>query len=168
MVCLLFYLAQNPTLTLLIAKIRTTIPSYSSIHSRPLLSSCRYLWACIDEALRLVPGVPGTLPQEILPPGLVVRSPFIHAGTVIGFPISTIHYYPSHYDDPSIFNLGQWSLSKESDPEKGDPRRTADSKGEKRASSAVYPFSIGQRACLREGFAYTEASVTIAALPMAI
>lgn len=55
---LFFYLSRNPEAYGKLAdEIRTTFSSHSEIHGGPKLAGCRYLRACIEEALRMSPSV---------------------------------------------------------------------------------------------------------------
>lgn len=62
----MFYLCRNPqTLETLKKEIRSTFANKEQIVGGKELSDCRYLKACIDEAMRLAPPVPGLLPREV-------------------------------------------------------------------------------------------------------
>ena len=57
---LFFYLVHNPDVHRKLEKeVRSTFADADDIISGPLLSSCVYLHACINETLRMSPSTPG-------------------------------------------------------------------------------------------------------------
>lgn len=156
MAATLFYLVRNPaTLQKVTAEIRDRFDSLEDIHQGPLLNSCTYLRACIDEAMRLSPSVGGLLPREVLAGGMTIDGEQIPEGTVIGTPHYTIHHNPAYYPSPFAYVPERWIAGAE---EKGGTT-------EQRvhlAQSAFCPFSIGPRGCIGKGLAYVEMSITLA------
>ena len=66
-----FYLTRNPRVyDKLMTEIRTTFTNAEEIRSGAKLTSCRYLRAFIDEALRMNPPVPAELARETLAGGM--------------------------------------------------------------------------------------------------
>lgn len=62
----LFYLAYNPqALAETQAEVRRTFSSPEAIRSGDQLSSCQYLRACVDEAMRLS-SAPGLMPRSLI------------------------------------------------------------------------------------------------------
>src|ERR1700712_5030659 len=62
-----FYLVHNPDkLAKLTKAVRATFSALEEIHSSPILNSCVYLRAVIDEGMRLSPPVGGILPREVM------------------------------------------------------------------------------------------------------
>ena len=75
-----FYLLTNPdSLQKLTDEIRNSFSSAADITLRSL-TKLPYLQACLDEALRLYPPVPSTLPRLVRPEGDVVNGKFIPGG----------------------------------------------------------------------------------------
>jgi cytochrome P450 len=80
-----FYLIRYPRVyTKLVEEIRTTFESADDIRIGTKLSSCLYLHACIDEALRLTPAGVGELAREVLPGGLNIEGFQVPEGTHVG------------------------------------------------------------------------------------
>ncbi|KAK9423577.1 putative Isotrichodermin C-15 hydroxylase [Seiridium unicorne] len=76
----LFYLSRNPeSYRKLAQEIRTTFENADEIHGAQLVS-CQYLRACVDEALRMSPPVPGTLWRHLAPEeeARVLSDPFTY------------------------------------------------------------------------------------------
>lgn len=72
-----FCLLKNPdSLQKLTDEVRNAFSSAADMTLRSL-ARLPYLQACLDEALRLYPPVPGTLPRRVLPQGDVVNGQFI-------------------------------------------------------------------------------------------
>ena len=78
------------------------------ICSGPILNSCIYLRACIDEAMRLSPSVGGILPREVLTGRYDVEGHHLPQGTVIGTPHYTLHHNAEYYPDPFSYRPERW------------------------------------------------------------
>ncbi|KAH0609238.1 uncharacterized protein H6S33_012724 [Morchella sextelata] len=150
----LFYLLRNPTkLATLQKEIRGMFSSADEIVGGKQLTDCHYLKACIDEAMRLAPPVPGLLPREVTAPeGITVDGVFLPCGTVTGTPIYALHHNPTYFPSPHAFDPERW-LS---------PYTSADDIETARA--AFTPFSIGPRGCIGKSVAYVELRLTVARL----
>ncbi|KAI5803281.1 cytochrome P450 [Peziza echinospora] len=157
----LYYLLQNPAkMAKLQAEIRSTFSGAQEIVSGKKMTECVYLRACIDEAMRLCPPVPGLLPREVVSPagmtidcsgekdGAVYTLP---QGTVVGVPIYAIHHNPLYFPDPFTFMPERWIESEAE--EFTDPEV---------ARSAYLPFSIGSRGCIGKSLALMELRLVIA------
>lgn len=139
----IFYLVHNPQkLAILATKVRTAFDTVEEIHIGPTLSSVTYLRACIDEAMRLSPSVPGLLPREVLAGGMEIDGHEIPAGTIVGVPHYALHHNPDYFQRPFDFQPERWL------PGSG-PSSTAQSVAV--AQSAFCPFSIGPRGCIGKG-----------------
>jgi cytochrome P450 len=146
-----FYLLTAPEeLKRLQKEIRSTFSSVEDIVSGTQLTSCKYLRACIDEAMRLAPPVPALLPREVLQGGMIIDGHSFPAGTVVGVPAYAIHHKEEYYPDPFYFNPSRWLADEVSTGEHN------------LAKSAFCPFSIGPRGCIGKGVAYLELSVALA------
>ncbi|KAK0617473.1 cytochrome P450 monooxygenase [Immersiella caudata] len=148
-----YYLARYPDCyARLQREVRTTFPDgVETIVSGPLLSSCRYLWAAVEEALRMCPGVPGFLVRES-PVDAVVDGHLVPAGTHVGVPGWAMHRRSDLYPDPQVYRPERWLQGSESDDEL------------RRLRSAHFPFSRGPRACIGKKLAYNTLYLTLARL----
>ncbi|GAP86915.1 putative cytochrome [Rosellinia necatrix] len=136
----------------LTSEIRSTFADKSEIQDGPRLASCQYLRACIDEALRMCPPLPGTLWRQGVidadKPPLFIDGHYIPPGTEIGVNTYALHYNADYFPEPYIFKPERWL-----------PSHAAASATVK---AAFIPFSIGPRACVGKAMAYLEASLVVA------
>ncbi|KAI5923348.1 cytochrome P450 [Camillea tinctor] len=152
---LFFYLSRNPKCyQRLVDEIRSTFSNNSEIQAGPKLASCKYLRACIDEALRIAPPVPGTLWREVAAESngqpLVVDGHVIPPGTQVGVNMYTLHHNEEYFPDPYAFKPERWLASETQETHR------------KVMSEAFSPFSIGYRGCAGKAMAYLETSLIIA------
>ncbi|KAI0967187.1 cytochrome P450 [Xylaria arbuscula] len=153
---LLFYLGRHPECYhKLEQEILSNFSNSSDIHGGPHLSSCQYLRACIDEALRLSPPVNGTLWRELAADDdgskpFVVDGHIIPKGVQVGVNIYTLHHNPEYFPDPYAFKPERWLSGDEAE--------------NRRMKDAFAPFQIGYRGCAGKPMAYLEASLVIAKL----
>lgn len=133
-------------------EIRSKFHNNSDIHSGPVLASCRYLRACIDETLRITPPVSGTLWRELysdeLDTPLVVDSHVVPSGTQVGVCTYSLHHNEKYFAEPYSFYPERWLVDDEVQL--------------RLMNSAFCPFSIGPRSCAGKAMAYLEASLVIA------
>lgn len=123
------------------------------------LSSCRYLRACIDEALRMTPGVGGILPREVLPGGIIVDSTYFPAGVDIGVPIYALQHNEAYHPRAFDYIPERWLVNSVVKPGSlGSPESVA------LAKNASCPFSLGPRGCVGKGMAYKELMIIVARL----
>ncbi len=154
MSALFFYLAHyRDVYDKLAAEIRQTFENEASIRGGPLLASCRYLRACIDEALRISAPVAGTLWRELYSDELnkgpfLVDGHVIPPGTQVGVSTYALHHNEQYFDDPFTFRPDRWL--------------TEDRDALNRMTSAFNPFSLGARGCAGKAMAYLEASLVLA------
>ncbi|KAI8963186.1 cytochrome P450 [Daldinia sp. FL1419] len=153
---LFFYLSRyREAYKTLAAEIRRTFFRSADIKAGPQLSSCRYLRACIDEALRMSPPITGTLWRE-LPTEEHYRSPWIvdghviPCGTQVGVCTYALHHNEAYFTDPFIYRPERWL------------DENADAETLNRMHGAFAPFSVGANACAGKSLAYLEASMVIA------
>ena len=162
MAATLFYLTRNEAaLRKAVEEVRSKFNNAEEIVYGATLSSCTYLRACIDEAMRLSPSVGGILPREVLPGGVVVEGERIPAGTVIGVPHYSIHHNETHYPEPFQYVPERWIAGAENPLSKSADRRTTQDEVS-HASSAFCAFSIGPRGCIGKNLAYVEMTITLA------
>ena len=146
-----FYLSTNPSAqAILAAEIRSTFATVEDIRLGPLLDSCKYLKAFIEETLRMSPSIPGVLPREVLPGGITVAGRNFPAGVELAVPIYAIHHNKSYYPEPHR----HW-------PERWMPE-VVGKEAVDTAWSAFTPFSYGSRACAGKRLAYLELWITVA------
>ena len=149
-----FYLTRNPRVYReLTEEIRTTFKSVEEIHSGPQLSSCRYLRAFIDEALRMNPPVGPDLDREVLAGGIDIEGRFLPPGTEVSVSLYSLHHNEDAFPDAFKFK-----------PERWIPDEKA---GITIADIATYccafaPFSTGPRGCPGKNLAYLEMSIVMA------
>ncbi len=151
-----FYLSRNQECyKKLAAEVRSIFESGQDIQGGPRLVGCRYLRACINEALRMSPPVSGTLwreqnLQENTKGPLVVDGHFIPPGTQIGVNMYNIHHSSDYFSEPFTYKQDRWL----------DDTMPEDRK--KLMQDAFSPFSVGSRSCAGKAMAYLEASLVVA------
>ncbi|RYP07931.1 hypothetical protein DL764_002202 [Monosporascus ibericus] len=152
---LFFYLAHNRRCYERLAnEIRETFTSASEIQSGTQLSNCHYLRACIDEALRIAPPVPGTLWRELASDEkdkpLIIDGHLVPPQTQVGANIYTLHHNEKYFPDPYMFRPERWLSSETPESQRNLMRE------------AFTPFSIGYRGCAGKAMAYLESSLVVA------
>jgi cytochrome P450 len=150
----MFYLLHNPrTLQNAVAEVRKSFNSVEDIPSG--IDRLKYLRACIDEALRLVPPVPSHLPREILSGGMTIDGQYFPQGTVVGVSTFAIHRNHNYYPKPLEFWPERWIANEVTG---------VSEKSVAIAKAAFCPFSIGQRGCIGKQVAYLELLIAMAML----
>lgn len=165
MAATLFYLVRNPSaLAKATAEVRSTFADVEEIQIGQQLTSCSYLRACIDEAMRMSPSVGGIPPREVLQGGAIIDGHHLPEGTVVGVPHYTIHHNAEYYPEPFSYIPERWIAGSESSVKllSGTGAATTTEDDVHVAQSAFCPFSIGPRGCIGKGLAYIEMSTTIA------
>ncbi|TVY82613.1 Cytochrome P450 monooxygenase apf7 [Lachnellula suecica] len=149
-----FYLTHNPrTLQKLTAEVRSTFSEVEEIVSGPVLNSCTYLRAVIDEGMRLSPPVGGVLPREVLAGGIDIDGVHVPEGIVVGTPHYALHHHPAYFPAPFTFRPERWVAESSGDVTKDSVAL---------AQSAFCPFSVGPRGCIGKGLAYAELMESLA------
>jgi cytochrome P450 len=153
MAAVLFYLAHNTdAYERAAAEVRAAFASAEEIGMGARLASCKYLHACIDEALRMSPPVGSALWREVVPPqGAVVDGQAVPAGVDVGVSIYSLHHSAAAFADPFTYRPERWL--------EDDGTNSVE-----RGRAAYAPFSIGTRGCLGKGLAQTELMLTFATL----
>lgn len=148
----IFYLLHySEKLEILQLEIRAKFKDVEEIHIGSRLNSCRFLFACIDEAMRLSPAIGAMLPREILSGGLTVDDEYFPAGVDVGVPGYSIHHNETYYPDPFSFKPERWLSSNSS----SDSALTL-------ARSAFCPFGVGRTSCVGKYLAYQEMAISLA------
>lgn len=138
-----FYLLHNPTaLAKLTTEVRAAFADVEEIRHGPALSSLPYLRACLDEAMRMSPPVPGVLPREVLPGGMEIDGLAVPAGTVVGTPHYVLHHNETYYPNSFQYKPERWIAGSEPG---------VDDKSVAAAHAAFCAFSIGSRGCIGKG-----------------
>lgn len=161
---LFFYLSRSPEVyRKLSGEIRGAFTHGAEIRGGPKLAGCRYLRACIDEALRMSPPVSGTLWRERAPGGsgdddeasrapLVVDGHVVPRGVQVGVNIYALHHNEAYFPEPFAFRPERWLV--------GEDGAGADAL--RRMHAAFAPFSTGARGCAGKPMAYLESSLVAA------
>ena len=151
---ILFYLADNrPAYDRAAAEVRSRFQSRDDIVMGAALASCEFLYACINEALRMSPPVGLALWREVVATGseMVLDGQVIPAGCDVGVPLYALHHSERYYESPFEYRPERWLVD--------------DGTGSvERARSVFNPFSIGIRSCLGKSLAMTEMALTTATL----
>jgi cytochrome P450 len=149
---LFFYLAHyRLVLDKLQEEVRGTFSSADEISPGPKLSSCKYLRACIDEAMRIAPAGLSELPRHVLPGGIIIDGEYFPEGIVVGTAAWADGHNEEVYGDPDIFRPERWI------PSEGNPAEDVS-----RIKSAFHPFSLGPFNCAGTNFALQELMLMVA------
>ncbi|CAI7630660.1 unnamed protein product [Penicillium pancosmium] len=160
----LFYLVRSPSaLKKLTEEVRTAFTEVEDIVSGTSLNELTFLKACIDEALRLCPAVPGAPPREVMEGGAVVDGIFLPAGTDCGTPTYSIHRQEKYYREAQQFIPERWIEGATCSTSSGVCWESTKEDIET-ARRAFCPFSIGPRGCIGKSMAFMEMRLTLARL----
>lgn len=142
----IFYLVHYPdALSRVKEEVRKQFASIDDIRIGKELSSCKFLFACFDEAMRLSPGVGAILQREILRGGLMVDGHILPEGTDVGISAYCIHHNHIYFPEPFDFKPERW-LANDLAP----------------AYSAFTPFGVGRTSCVGKYLAYQEMAIVLA------
>jgi cytochrome P450 len=146
-----FYLTNNPqALAHLTKEIRGTFNSVGDIRLGPKLDGCQYLHAVVNETLRMSPSLPGVLPREVLPGGLIVAGDAFPPGVDLLVPIYSLHHIEDVYFQPHKYI-----------PERWIPQKTSE-EAVRLCSIALTPFSYGSRQCIGKRLAVIQLYLVLA------
>ncbi|OWP05009.1 cytochrome P [Marssonina coronariae] len=150
-----FYLSRDEVAYRKIAgEVRAAFPSAEAVRAGPVLNSCVYLRAALNESLRLSPVAAQPLWREA-EPGLSVAGESIAAGLNVAASIFSLHHDESAFPEPAQWDMSRWLA---------DP--TKDEHGEKERLRILgrswAPFSAGPRQCIAKNFALMELMLTMA------
>jgi len=153
MASLTFYLLRSPeTFKALTEEVRGAFTDSAQIDTDST-AALPYLFAVIEEGLRMFPAVATGLPRYC--PGAYIAGHYIPAGTVVSASLQVVARSPANFALPRTFAPARWL------PETHplyDPVFAADNK------DATKPFSVGPRACLGKNLAYMELRIILAKL----
>ncbi|RLL99566.1 hypothetical protein CFD26_107307 [Aspergillus turcosus] len=131
------------------AEVRSRFERAEDIRIGGVLSSCKYLNACITESMRLSPPVGAALLREAPPGGCTIGGEFVPGGTHVGVGLYSMHHNANHFTDPFTFRPERWL---------GE----IDETDFRHVPSAYAPFSIGPRSCIGKGIAKHELMLELA------
>ncbi|RJE27123.1 Cytochrome p450 [Aspergillus sclerotialis] len=142
----LFFISQEPSAyRRVVQEVRSCFGSPDEIRNGSQLNSCRFLRACIDEALRLSPPAGSALWREVEEGGALIDGCHIPAGYDVAVGVFSVHHNPTYYPNPFRFDPDRWLTD-----------------GSRETRAAFMPFSIGTRSCIGKGLAQAEILVTLA------
>ncbi|PLB46468.1 benzoate 4-monooxygenase cytochrome P450 [Aspergillus steynii IBT 23096] len=149
-----FYITRTPhAYAKIVSEIRSTFTSFEEIKSGPkLLSSCRYMRACVDETMRITPAGPSELPRIALPGGLMIDGAYIPEGVTVGVSHWSFYRNEDYFKDPDVYRPERWIV----DPETGVTEQDV-----AWARSSCVPFAAGTTSCAGKNFALLELYLTI-------
>ncbi|KAI0181176.1 cytochrome P450 monooxygenase-like protein [Hypoxylon sp. FL1284] len=152
-----FYLTNHPyQYQKLVKEIRTTFDSAENIVYGPKLSSCAYLKAFVDEAMRLTPTGPSELPREVLAGGIIIiKGEYFPEGTLVGTSPWADSRNEEIYGDANIFRPERW-IADETETGVVTQEEMA------RMRSNFHPFAAGPGNCVGKNLAITEMMITVA------
>lgn len=148
-----FYIMHYPRVyAKLVEHIRTTA-SVDEIVEGHKLSSCEYLRACLDEAMRLTPAGPSELSRTVLPGGMEVDGKFFPEGFSVGTAGWSNGHNDENYGDSNIYRPERWIVDEENGV-------TADSVAY--IKTYFHPFSSGPGNCVGQNLAILEMLLVVA------
>lgn len=157
-----FYLSRNPECYQRLAhEIRCAFSDGRDIKAGPQLASCRYLRACIDEALRISPPVGATLWRQQVSTDekpLIIDGHFIPRGTVFGVNVYALSHNASIFPEPFQYRPERWLPP----PHVAGPGLDKAVETARNMSDAFAAFSIGPRNCVGKSLGYLEVSIVLA------
>lgn len=157
-----FYLSRNPACYARLAdEIRQAFSDGRDIKSGPQLAGCRYLRACIDEALRMSPPISANLWRQQVETDekpLFIDGHFIPRGTIFGVNIYALSHNDSIFPDPFEYKPERWLPANSTDPK----TNTFDEATRNLMLDTFASYSIGPRNCVGKPLAYLELSLVLA------
>jgi len=144
-----FFLVHTPrALERITHEVRTRFQSVHDIRAGPGLNECNYLRACVDETMRLVPGVATMLPRVIERGGMVIAGDYYPEGAIVGCSSYALHRNPFYFHKPDIFLPERWISGNDLLP--ANMRK------------AFFPFGHGPRSCSGVHLALAELYIVVA------
>lgn len=146
-----YYLCENPSvLKNLTNEIRGAFSDPKAIDGDST-QSLRYLFAVIEEGLRLYPPIAGGLSRDS--PGAMVDGHYVPKGTSVSTSFWTMSHREKYFHNAREFHPERWLPS---DHALYDVAYSTDNK------AASQPFLLGPRACLGINLAYMELRIILA------
>ncbi|KIX07113.1 uncharacterized protein Z518_05090 [Rhinocladiella mackenziei CBS 650.93] len=154
-----FYLMRHPrALKKLQDEVRSAFSDVEEIRYGAKLNNLPYLRACIDEAMRMSPPVPGLLDRELLPGGAVIDGIQVPYGTIVGVSCYALHHSETYFPRSFEFIPERWIAGSDKSDANG---LTVTPASVEIAKSAFHPFSSGPRGCVGKNMAYMELLIAI-------
>jgi cytochrome P450 len=145
---LFFYLCHNARVYDRVThEIRSKFSTPQSIYPGRVLSSCHYLRACINEALRMAPPGTSEYPRKVLRPGAMIDGNFYPEGVVVGSGAWATGYNQTLYGDPEKYRPERWIVCEETGPSEEEVDRL---------KAGFHPFFQGPGKCPGQQIAMTE------------
>jgi len=130
MASVIYYLLHNPdSLSTLTAEVRSRFSSVDEITSSRVAHDCKFVRACIDEALRLSPSVVHGPPRQTEAGGIRINGEHFAEGTVLQAPIYTMHRNEKFFPEPDEYRPQRWMAE--------------ENEGLTQAQQALVPFHVG-------------------------
>ncbi|KAK1713442.1 hypothetical protein CaCOL14_009338 [Colletotrichum acutatum] len=162
---LTYLLTQNPrVLAKLTAEVRSTFTHPDEITFTGV-NSCKYLLACIEEALRVYPPSPQPHHRIVPAGGATVDGVLLPEGTSVSIPIYAASHSLLNWTLPEEFIPERWMTTKDGGNEDGVGDEDVDVRlfaGDQRDASQ--PFQVGPRNCIGRNLAYAEIKIIMARL----
>ncbi|KAL0941169.1 cytochrome p-450 [Colletotrichum truncatum] len=147
---LTYLLLRSPEkLEKLKTEIRETFKTRGEI-SMVAAQNCKYLRACLNEAMRMYPPTPGSLPRWVPGKGEIIDGHWVPGGYAVAVNQFAAGHSKHNFHRASEFIPERWlELSPDSEFANDD-------------LASVQPFSYGQRICIGKPMAYAEMSLAYA------
>ncbi|KAK1147973.1 hypothetical protein N8T08_000489 [Aspergillus melleus] len=140
-----FWLLKTPgALEKAVQEVRSTMHSETEINFLNVTARPPYMMACLNEAFRMYPPVPGDLQRMTLGPS-VIAGYEVPAKTKVSVHQSSAYLSPSNFHNPTHFIPERWLPSVNTDP-----------------SSPFYADQRDPRNCIGKNLAYNEMRVILA------
>ncbi|KAK1636338.1 cytochrome P450 [Colletotrichum phormii] len=162
---LTYLLLKNPrVLAKLATEVRSTFTHPDGITFTGV-NGCKYLLACIEEALRVYPPSPQPHHRIVPAGGATVEGVFLPEGTSVSIPIYAASHSSVNWTLPEEFIPERWMATKDGGHGKGDGDGDGDVDvrlfaGDQRDASQ--PFQVGPRNCIGRNLAYAEIKIIMA------
>ncbi|KAI1102409.1 cytochrome P450 [Jackrogersella minutella] len=114
------------------------------------VNHCKYLLACIEEALRVYPPSPQPHQRIVPASGATINGNYLPGGVAVAIPIYAACRSARNWSQPDFFIPERWLGE--------DPQFDGDKK------DASQPFSFGPRNCIGRNLAYVEMKIIMARL----
>ncbi|PQE16392.1 cytochrome P450 protein [Rutstroemia sp. NJR-2017a BVV2] len=143
----LFHLLKSPqNLRILVDEIRATFDTIADMNFIKL-TNIRYLNACLQEAFRMYPPVPGVLPRRVPQGGSTINGYFLPENTSVGVHQWAAYHSENNFSSPEEYIPERWLH---------DPRFASD------IQNVLQPFSLGLRNCIGQHLAMAEMRAILA------